>query len=200
MNQLDITGYLKKGNNQIMMDFPFIEGDKSFAAKIKIEYMNSDEITIVSDQSWLTIEQYIIPSSLTELKGLSRPEIMSDKSENESVFNQQSYEYLLKIPDNYMAGLNQLYLHINYNGDMSELRFGHKLIADNFNNFTPWQIALKQFGDQIEGQQLKFELFPFKPDFKIYFDRELSKDEIGKTYIRDIKFEPEYSIDLLLGN
>ena len=83
---------------------------------------------------------------------------------------------------------------------MSELRFGHKLIADNFNNFTPWQIALKQFGDQIEGQQLKFELFPFKPDFKIYFDRELSKDEIGKTYIRDIKFEPEYSIDLLLGN
>ena len=200
MNQLDITGYLQKGNNQIMMDFPFIEGDKSFAAKIKVEYMNSDEVTIVSDQSWLTIEQYIIPSSLTELKGLSRPEIMSDKSENEAVFNEQSYEYLLKIPDNYLAGLNQLYLHINYNGDMSELRFGHKLIADNFNNFTSWQIALKQFGNQIEGQQLKFELFPFKPDFKIYFDRELSKDEIGKTYIRDIKFVPEYSIDLLLGN
>jgi len=42
-----------------MIDFPFSEGDKSFCCtKIKVEYMNSDEVTIVSDQSWLTIEQY----------------------------------------------------------------------------------------------------------------------------------------------
>jgi hypothetical protein len=107
---------------------------------------------------------------------------------------------LLKIPDGYLKGLNQLYLHVNYNGDKGELRFGHKLISDNFNNFTPWQIALKQFGNQIEGQQLKFKLFPFKPDFKIYFDRQLSKDEKEKTYIRNIEFVPEYRLDLLLGN
>ena len=91
-------------------------------------------------------------------------------------------------------------MHVNYNGDFGELRFGHKLIADNFNNFTPWQIGLKQFGNQIEGQQLKFEIFPFKPDFKIYFDRALSKDEIENTYIRDIQFIPEYSTELFLGN
>ena len=200
LNQLDITGYLQKGSNLIMMDFPFIEGDKSFAAKIRVEYMNSDEVTLVSDQSWLTIEQYTIPSSFLELKGLLQPEIVSGNSGNDVEFKQQSYEYLLKIPDNYLDGINQLYLHINYNGDIGELRFGHKLIADNFNNFTPWQIALKQFGNQIEGQQLKFELFPFKPNFKIYFDRELSKDEIEKTFIRKIQFVPEYSLDLPLGN
>src|SRR5674476_749678 len=39
LNNLDITGYLQKGNNQIMLDFPFVAGDKSFAAKINIEYM-----------------------------------------------------------------------------------------------------------------------------------------------------------------
>jgi hypothetical protein len=200
LNQLDITGYLQKGNNQVMIDFPFSEGDKSFAAKIKVEYMNSDEVTIVSDQSWLTIEQYTIPSSLVDLKGLARPELVSDKIGTNTDYSQLSYEYLLKIPDNYIAGLNQLYLHVNYYGDIGELRFGHKLISDNFNNFTSWQIALKQFGNQIEGQQLKFELFPFKPDFKIYFDKAISKDEIEKTNIRDIQFVPEYGIDLLLGN
>jgi hypothetical protein len=99
-----------------------------------------------------------------------------------------------------MACLNQLYLHVNYSGDIGELRSGYKLIADNFNNFTPWQIALKQFGDQIEGQQLKIELFPFKKDFKIYFDRELKKDEIERTSISNIQFVPEYSIDLLFNN
>jgi hypothetical protein len=200
LSQLDITGYLQKGNNQIMIDFPFTGGEKSFAAKIKVEYMNSDEVTIVSDQSWLTTEQYIIPSYLTELKGLVKPEILTDKTGNDKDVSQQSDEYLLKIPDGYMKGLNQLYLHVNYNGDKGELRFGYKLISDNFNNFTPWQIALKQFGNQIEGQQLKLKLFPFKPDFKIYFDRQLSKDEKEKTYIRNIEFVPEYSLDLLLGN
>ena len=200
MNQLDITGYLQKGNNQIMLDFPYTDGDKSFAAKIKVEYMNSDEVAIVSDQSWLTIEQYTIPSSMVGLQGLVKPETVTDKSGNDIDSGQKSYEYLLKIPDNYLTGLNQLYLHINYNGDIGELRFGYKLIADNFNNFTPWQIALKQFGNRIEGQQLKLELFPFKPDFKIYFDKALSKDEFEKTNIRDIQFVPEYSIDLLLDN
>jgi hypothetical protein len=114
LNQLDITGYLQKGNNQVMIDFPFSEGDKSFAAKIKVEYMNSDEVTIVSDQSWLTIEQYTIPSSLVDLKGLARPEIISDKIGTNTDYSQLSYEYLLKIPDNYIAGLSQLYLHVNY--------------------------------------------------------------------------------------
>ncbi|MGC1391986.1 MAG: beta-galactosidase [Bacteroidales bacterium] len=200
LNQLDITGYLQKGNNQIMIDFPFTGGEKSFAAKIKVEYMNSDEVTIVSDLSWLTTEQYIIPSYLTELKGLVNSEILTDKTGNDKDVSQQSGEYLLKIPDSYMKGLSQLYLHVNYNGDRGELRFGYKLISDNFNNFTPWQIALKQFGNHIEGQQLKLKLFPFEPDFKIYFDRQLSKDEKEKTYIRNIEFVPEYSLDLLLGN
>jgi hypothetical protein len=200
INQLDITGYLQKGNNQIMLVFPFTEGEISFAAKIKVEYMNSDEVSIVSNESWLTIEQYTIPSSLVELKGFARPEISRVKNINDTLFSQESREYLLKIPDNFLAGLNQLYLHVSYNGDMSELRFGHKLIADNFNNFTPWQIALRQFGNQIEGQELKLEIFPFKPDFKIYFDKTLTKDEIGKSNITDIRFVPEYSIDLLLEN
>jgi len=60
--------------------------------------MNSDEVTIVSDQSWLTIEQYTIPSSLVDLKGLARPEIISDKIGSNTDYGQQSYEYLLKIP------------------------------------------------------------------------------------------------------
>jgi len=200
MNQLDITGYLQKGNNQIMLDFPFVAGDKSFAAKIEVEYMNSDEVMIVSDLSWLTIEQYVIPSSLVGLKGLERPEILPGKELNSSDIIQDSHEYFLKIPDNWLAGIDQLYLHVSYNGDKGELRLGHRLIADNFNNFTPWQIGLKQFGNQIEGQQLKIKLFPFKPDFRIYFDRALSKNEIEKTNIRDIQFIPEYGIDLLLTN
>jgi acetyl esterase/lipase len=198
VNQLDITGYLQKVKNQIVVDFPFNGGEKVFAAKIRVEFMNSDEVTIVTDQSWLTLEQYTIPSSMSEIKGLERPEIAAGNYRFNDNGRQKSYEYLLNIPDDYMNGLNQLYLHVDYNGDKGELRYGHKLIADNFNNFTPWQIALKKFGKTIEGQQIKIELYPFEPDFKIYFDKPLSKDQIEKTVIRALHFIPEYSIDLLL--
>lgn len=200
VNQLDVTGYVQKGNNQVLIDYLFAGGDKSFAAKIRVEYMNSDEVTVVTDKSWLTAEQYTIPSSLTELKGLAEPEIISDTISNKLNFKQESYEYLLNIPDDYLNGLTQLYLHVNYYGDRAELRSGHKLISDNFNNFTPWQTGLKQFGDIIEGRQLKFELFPFKPDFKIYFDKKPAKEEIEKTFIRNIQFIPEYGLDLMLDN
>ena len=196
LDQLDITGYVKKGGNIIMLDYPFTDGERSFAAKIVVEYMNSDKIAIVSDPSWLTIEQYTIPSPLVELKGLTNPVILPDRAVEQSDGVKAPHEYLLKIPDNYADGLNQLYLHIDYSGDTGELRNGYKLISDNFNNFTTWSVGLKQFGDQIEGQQLKINLSPFKPGFRIYFDKALSKDEIEKTGIRSIQFIPEYSIDM----
>ena len=198
LNQLDITGYVKKGGKLLMLDYPFVDGDKSFAAKMVVEYMNSDKIAIVTDPSWLTIEQYTIPSPLVELKGLTNPVILPDRPVEQSDGVKAPHGYLLKIPDNYADGLNQLYLHIDYSGDKGELRNGYKLISDNFNNFTTWSVGLKQFGDQIEGQQLKIDLSPFKPGFKIYFDRGLSKDETDSAAISSLKFVPEYSIDLLI--
>jgi len=198
LNRLDITGYVKKGGNLLMLDYPFVDGDKSFAAKMVVEYMNSDKIAIVTDPSWLTIEQYTIPSPLVELKGLTNPVILPDRPVEQSDGVKAPHGYLLKIPDNYADGLNQLYLHIDYSGDKEELRNGYKLISDNFNNFTTWSVGLKQFGDQIEGQQLKIDLDPFKPGFKIYFDRGLSKDETDNAAVSSLKFVPEYSIDLLI--
>jgi hypothetical protein len=200
INYLDITGYVQKGDNMIMLDYPFVDGDRSFTARVVVEYMNSDKITIVSDRSWLTVEQYTIPSPLVTLSGLSEPVIMSGRQLNESDDESATKEYSLKVPDNFVRDLNQLYLHINYYGDRGELRDGFRLISDNFNNFTDWSVGLKQFGDQIEGQQLKIQIFPFEPGFKIYFDRQLSNDDMIKTGIRDVQLIPEYSRDIQIEN
>ncbi len=131
-----------------------------------------------------------------ELKGLTNPVILPERPVEQPDGVKANHEYILRIPDNYTEGLNQLYLHIDYSGDMGELRNGYKLISDNFNNFTTWSVGLKQFGDQIEGCQLKIDLFPFKTGFRIYFDKGLSKDEIEKTGIRSLQFIPEYSVDM----
>src|SRR5665648_1074646 len=73
MNILDVTGYVQKGENRLMLDFPFEAGQKAFAAKLVVEYFNADQIEITSDQSWLMKDDYTYPSYLIKDKGLNRP-------------------------------------------------------------------------------------------------------------------------------
>jgi hypothetical protein len=50
-------------------------------------------------------------------------------------------------PDS-MSGLNDIFLQFDYIGDVGSLFMGGRLIADNYNNGTPWRIGLKRFWSQ----------------------------------------------------
>jgi hypothetical protein len=69
-------------------------------------------------------------------------------------------------------------------------------LYDNFNNGTPWQMELKRFGNQLEGQQLRFQFTPLPEGYKILFDKVPTKEETTTTFIKNIRFVPEYSFDL----
>jgi len=194
INRIDISGYIINGENVLMVDFPFVKGNSGFAVKLEIDYFNSDQIEIFTDQSWLTTEQYTVPAPWSLMRRLNAPEIMSRKFSDDAEF--QNSEWLFTIPDNHMDGLNNLYLHVNYVGDKGRCRLGHRLISDNFNNGTPWLIEMKHLGSQVEVHQLQLELLPIKPGYKIYFEKEPAKEEIGTTDIKSIRVIPEYSIDI----
>jgi hypothetical protein len=190
--QLDVTGYLQKGTNILLADFPFMQGDGAFAAKIVVEYFNSDQVEIVSDASWLTSEVYTLPATWSITKNAKSPEIVSAKPVNYNNLNIPKAQWSLNIPNGYMKGLNNVYLYVTYNGDIGRCRLGSRLVSDNFFNGTPWQIQLKQFGDQLEDRDLTFEVIPLKPGFKILFDKNPEVGAIGTTSM-SIKAIPEYS-------
>ncbi len=196
INQLDVTGYVSQGENVMLVNFPFDQKDAGFAAKLEIDYFNSDQIEIYTDQSWLTTEQYIIPAPWSDIRRLDGPVILERNSTAD--ISSPKTEWLVTIPDNPLKGLKNLYLHINYVGDKGRCRLGHRLISDNFNNGTPWLIELGRLGSQVEGRQLEVELFPLKPDYQIYFEKKPVRDEIGRTLIKGIDVVPEYAIDIML--
>jgi hypothetical protein len=198
VNRLDLTGYLVKGANTVLVDFPFTQGDGSFCAKIVIEYFNTDRIDVITDESWLTAEVYTMPANWSIACGSKAPEIVPSKPINYSTLTPPKTEWAVTLPDNYLSGLNNAYLYVNYTGDIGRCRLGHKLISDNFNNGTTWQIQLKNLGNQVEVETLNFEIAPLVQGYHILFDNEPKQEEIGKINLNSIKILPEYGVKIRL--
>ena len=180
-----------------MLDFPFASGDAAFTAKAAVTYFNSDKIELVSDRSWLTTEQYIIPIPGNDIRNLREPEIIKPHAMDDGSFVPDYSEWTLTIPDAYLSGLSNLYIHIDYIGDIGRCYLGHRLVSDNFNNGTYWPIALKHLGMQVENNELRFEIYPLKPDYQIYFERPPSLEDIGIDEIKNLEVIPEYAADVL---
>lgn len=192
INNLDITGYLQKGGNSIMLDYLFTPGDASFKAKIKVEYYNTEEVEIISNESWQTQEGYTLPSPYSKATALKAPEIVSARQFNQEEFAPGYQEYAVQIPYNYLDGLKDAFLYVDYTGNKARCRLNYRLIYDDFNSNTPWQMELKRWGEQLEGQNLKFQIEALKPGYKILFDKE--PVDVGKAEITNIRLVPEYEM------
>ena len=74
----------------------------------------------------------------------------------------------------------------------SELHMQHKLIADNYNNNTNWNVDLNRYGSQLQNRSLLIKVFPLKATDKILFDIPPAASDQGKSEIDTISFIPEY--------
>ncbi|WP_308991092.1 beta-galactosidase [Mariniflexile litorale] len=184
-NSLDFTGYLKKNQNSVLLNFPYIENDKGFVGVLEIEFYNSDKIYITTDNTWLTAEQYKIPASWDVVQNKKEPVLLNKKIENLTFSN---YRYKLSLDENKLKKYKNVYLRIDYDGDKIQCRSGNKLIADNFNNQTTWSINLNNIKTNSKFPLL-FELKPFEEDPLIFFDEQPSFSEVK---IKSIEIVPEF--------
>jgi len=75
-------------------------------------------------------------------------------------------KWLLKVSESAFDGLNDIYLHLSYNGQACRI-FDAKtglMVADQFNLGVPWQVGLKRFRTQLAGAGLWVRAEPDKPD------------------------------------
>lgn len=196
LNVLDITGYVKNGENTLMLAFPYTEGSKAFAATIIVEYFNSDKIVFSTDGSWVTKDAYNYPSYLKVAGGYKAPEIVGADSSVIVSFDKYKL-YRLTFPDNYLAGLNNVYLQINYTGDKARLRLDHRLIADDFNSGAIWTTGLNRLSNLNAGNTM-LEITPLSPGAKVYFDDTAARQAATEAALRAVKLVPEYSIEATL--
>jgi beta-galactosidase len=98
-----------------------------------------------------------------------------------------------------LRGLSNLFLRVDYAGDVARLSDGDHLLDDNFFNGTPWEIGMKRFLDRREVGDLQLEILPLRTDSPIFLE-----DSVRKTLpmmgqidqLRSVRIIPEYQLTL----
>ncbi len=102
----------------------------------------------------LTVEQHDLSTCLVASAPARQPSLQFQDCGNG--------RYWLELPQDGLAGLNDLFLQFDYVGDVGSLYLDGKLIADNYNNGSPWLVGLKRFLPEILGSGLVVRFWPLR--------------------------------------
>lgn len=93
-------------------------------------------------------------------------------------------------------GVSDVYLRIDYTGDIGRLYAGQRLLDDDFYHGETWEVGMKRF-TSIAGQELTLKVLPLRKDSPIYLSPE-ARPAFGSAQqisdVRAITAVPEYEV------
>ena len=104
----------------------------------------------------------------------------------------------IAIPTEVQAGIQEIFLHIDYVGDMGHGYLEGQLVSDHFANGLPWEIGLKRFIDADGQRELIVHFSPLRQNARMlrYFPTGMAFKPTGdgntQIEIRSITVIPEY--------
>jgi hypothetical protein len=101
----------------------------------------------------------------------------------------------LRIPDQSLNGLSDIYLRIRYAGDVARLSLDGRLLDDDFYSGQTWEIGLKRFLPESFGKNLEVSILPLPRNAPIYLDARAwaAMNAQGQTAkVLGVELLPEY--------
>ncbi|MGA7234640.1 MAG: hypothetical protein WBY44_03100 [Bryobacteraceae bacterium] len=74
----------------------------------------------------------------------------------------------IRVPDVKSPAVHQVFLRIDYQGDIARIYAGKRLITDDFYHGAPWEIGLEDVPAADLKQGLELEILPLRADAPIY--------------------------------
>jgi beta-galactosidase len=102
----------------------------------------------------------------------------------------------IALPANEMTGLSDVFLRIDYVGDIGRLYAGKHLLDDDFFHGATWEVGLKRFAP-LADQNLTLDVLPLRKDAPIYFSPKARPDFGSAEQISDVRkisAVPEYEV------
>ncbi len=113
---------------------------------------------------------------------------------------------VVQLPPDLLRGVDNLYLRIDYAGDIGSCYVDGQLVADNFHNGTIWEIGLKQILCERAAPELYFLITPTRRNVKqaIVASSAMAfipgSADIGVAAIQTIEAVPEYRASLTVSD
>ncbi len=105
------------------------------------------------------------------------------------------------LPKDALRGVSDVFLKINYVGDVARLYEGTRLLDDNFFNGTSWEVGLKRFGVEALWPGMDLKILPLRKDAPIYLAKEARPEFPASGQIAEVKsvvVSPEYEVKVSL--
>ena len=110
---------------------------------------------------------------------------------------QRAAEWQIQLPPNAMKGLSDLFLKVDYVGDVARLSSSGKLLTDNFYNGLVWSVGLSRFIKDGGSAPLVLSILFLRKDAPIYIeDAHRPKFSSGAQIdeLRKLELIPEYEL------
>ncbi len=116
---------------------------------------------------------------------------------DDDAFQAQAGTWELRVPREALRGVHELFLSIDYAGDVGRAYLGNRLVDDDFYFGRPWEIGLARFAPAVLAQGLTLKVLPLRQDAPIYLPKDRRPAFGGRAQvaeIRSISATPEYEI------
>ncbi len=110
--------------------------------------------------------------------------------------------YEITVPRTLPAGCSDLFLNIEYQGDVAHLYQGNSFIEDDFFHGEVWELGLKRFLGNNESALLQMKITPLRKDAPIFFEPGFRPDFHANSQlatVSDVTVVPEYELRLTAG-
>jgi hypothetical protein len=108
----------------------------------------------------------------------------------------------LNIPAGAMGNLSELFLEVNYQGDVARLSAGKRLLVDDFYNGHPWSVGLSRFLEPKKAGEFELSILPLRKDAPVFLDKlaPIQFPANGQVdRLQGLKLVPEYQLVLDIG-
>jgi beta-galactosidase len=105
---------------------------------------------------------------------------------SEEMFLKAEQWQLTASPDS-VTGLSNLFLRVEYTGDVARLSQNGRLLVDDFFNGRTWEIGLNRFISSGKVLTLSLSILPIRKDAPIYLQPEYRPDFAEHTQVVDLK-------------
>jgi len=101
----------------------------------------------------------------------------------------------VRLPTDPFAGVSDLFLKVEYQGDIARLSADGHLLTDEFYTGMPWCIGLERFRKQVESGPLEIAIVPWRDRSKVILDDSAVK-KVGdeRAQLLRVTVLPEYQL------